>query len=210
MKQFLFLSAAASIILSASQLTADEVEPGFTALCDGKTWDGWKASTDHTNTWKLEDGAFVTRGETAHLYYVGDVAPFTNFDLKVDVMTEPGSNGGIYFHTAYQEKSWPRQGIECQVDNSHADPKRTGSLYDVVNVYKTLATDNKWYTEEIIVQGKTVTVKIDGVNLVQYTEPRGAQPGLQYTRVLGSGTFALQAHDPKSVVRYKNIRVKKL
>jgi hypothetical protein len=27
---------------------------------------------------------------------------------------------------------------------------------------------------------------------------------------LGEGMFALQAHDPKSVVRYKNIRVKRL
>ena len=97
--------------VSASAVMAADVEPGFTLLCDGKSFDGWKASTDHTDTWKIEDGALVTRGGRCHLYYVGDETPFKNFELKVDVMTEPGSNGGIYFHTKYQETDWPKFGF---------------------------------------------------------------------------------------------------
>jgi hypothetical protein len=209
MKRDLFLIITAGAIIASASVLAAEVEPGFTLLCDGTSFDGWKASIDHTNTWKLEDGAFVTRGETAHLFYVGDPKPFTNFDLKVDVMTDHGANGGIYFHTHYQEKGFPKFGFECQVDNTHADWKKTGSLYDVVNIAKSPAQDDKWWTEEVIVQGKKITVKIDGEKLLEYTEPPGAQPGA-YTRKIADGTFALQAHDPKSVVRYKNIRVKRL
>ena len=200
---------AGALAAAAGAVTAAEVEPGFTLLCDGTTFEGWKTSIDHPDTWKVEDGAFVTRGQTAHLFYVGDPVPFTNFDLKVDVMTDPGANGGIYFHTKYQEKGFPKFGFECQVDNTHSDWKKTGSLYDVVNIAKSPAQDNKWWTEEVIVQGRKITVKIDGQILLEYTEPLGAQPG-DYTRKLASGTFALQAHDPKSVVRYKNIRVKRL
>jgi Domain of Unknown Function (DUF1080) len=207
MKQILLF---ASVLGLLSRAMAADVEEGFIALSDSNGFEGWKSSIDHPNTFKFEDGAFVTRGETAHLYYVGDKAPFTNFDLKVDVMTEPGSNGGIYFHTQYQERSWPKYGFECQVDNTHSDWKKTGSLYDVVNIAKSPAQDNKWYTEEVIVQGKKITVKVDGQTVLEYNEPPGAQPGPQYTRKIASGTFALQAHDPKSVVRYKNIRVKKL
>jgi len=210
MKQNLLLTIiAAALTASGGAVMAADVEPGFTLLCDGTTFDGWKATTDHTDTWKIEDGAFVTRGQTAHLFYVGDPVPFTNFDLKVDVMTDPGANGGIYFHTKYQEKGFPKFGFECQVDNTHSDWKKTGSLYDVVNIAKSPAQDNKWWTEEVIVQGRKIMVKIDGQILLEYTEPLGAQPG-DYTRKLASGTFALQAHDPKSVVRYKNIRVKRL
>jgi hypothetical protein len=201
---------AIALIVGSHQLALSQVEPGFTLLSDGKTFNGWKATTDHTNTWKIEDGAFVTRGETAHLFYVGDEAPWTNFDLKVDVMTDHGANGGIYFHTQYQERGFPKYGFECQVDNTHTDWKKTGSLYDVVNVAKSPAEDSKWWTQEVIVQGRKVTVKIDGQILLEYTEPRGAEAGQQYTRKLSSGTFALQAHDPKSVVRYKNIRVQRL
>ena len=52
--------------------------------------------------------------------------------------------------------------------------------------------------------------KINDQILFEYTQPLGAQPGKDFTRVLDEGTFALQAHDPNSVVRYKNIRVKRL
>jgi hypothetical protein len=210
MKRYsLLLLAAVACLPVVAQSTQAEVEEGFTLLCDGKSFDNWKSSIDHPNTWKIEDGAFVTRGETAHLFYVGDLAPFTNFDLKVDVMTDHGANGGIYFHTKYQERSFPKYGFECQVDNTHSDWKKTGSLYDVVNIAKAPAEDGKWWTQEVIVKGRKITVKIDGQTLLEYTEPPGAQPG-DYTRKLAYGTFALQAHDPKSVVRYKNIRVKRL
>src|SRR5437899_11659138 len=207
-KLFLAFTATAVLTLTTS-LMAEDVESGFVSLCDGKTFNGWKSSTDHPDTWKIEDGAFVTRGQTAHLFYVGPLAPFTNFDLKVDVMTDLGANGGIYFHSQYQERGFPKYGFECQVDNTHSDWKKTGSLYDVVNIAKSPAQDDKWWTEEVIVKDNKITVKIDGQILLEYTEPPGAQPG-QYTRKIASGTFALQAHDPKSVVRYKNIRVKKL
>lgn len=201
-----FLSLLASAVLAS----AAGVEPGFVALFDGKTFNGWRMATENTNTWKIEDGALVTRGDRCHLFYVGDPKPFKNFELRVDVMTEPGANGGIYFHTRYQPSGWPKYGFECQVNNSHSDWKRTGSLYDVVNVRESAAKDNEWYTQTIIVQGNRVTVKVNDKVVVDYTEPPDKKPGADFTRKLDEGTFALQAHDPKSVVRFKNIRVKRL
>jgi Domain of Unknown Function (DUF1080) len=192
------------------RLAVAESEKGFVNLFDGKTFAGWQTASEHTNTWKIEDGALVTRGDRCHLFYVGDEKPFKNFELKVDVMTERSSNGGIYFHTKYQESGWPKEGFECQVNVSHSDWKKTGSLYDVVNLGNTPAKDNEWWTQDILVQDNKVTVKINDVIVLEYTEPGGAQPGKSFTRKLDAGTFALQAHDPKSVVRYKNIRVKRL
>src|SRR5690242_4140454 len=204
-----FVSALTLLAAGALQASA-ATEAGFVSLFDGKSFDGWKPAVEHSNTWKIEEGALVTRGERCHLFYVGDEKPFKNFELKVDVMTEPHSNGGIYFHTRYQESDWPKYGFECQVNVSHSDWKKTGSLYDVVNVPGSPAKDNQWWTQHIIVQGRKVTVKINDQILLEYTQPLGAQPNKDYTRVLDQGTFALQAHDPKSVVHYKNIRVKRL
>lgn len=197
-------------LLSVAAAQAQDSEAGFVPLMDGQTFAGWKAATENPGTWKLEDGAFVTRGPRSHLFYVGDGVPFKNFELKVEVMTEPGANGGIYFHTKYQETGWPKGGFETQVNNTQSDWKKTGSLYDVANVGFAAAEDNKWWTQHIIVEGNTVTVKVDDRTVVQYKEPPGAQAGANFERKLGSGTFALQAHDPKSVVRYRNIRVKRL
>jgi hypothetical protein len=195
---------------TASQLLAADDESGFKPLMDGKTFDGWKMAVENQSTWKIEDGAFVAQGNYCHLYYVGDEKPFKNFHLKAEVMTEPNSNGGIYFHTKYQEKGWPKGGFECQVNNTHGDWIKTGSLWGIVNVGVSLAQDRKWWTQEIIVEGNKVTVKIDGKKFLEYVEPAGAQAGKDYERKLSEGTFALQGHDPKSTVRYKNIRVKRL
>jgi len=209
-KNLLLILTAGTLLGTTTRILADEAEPGFISLSDGKTFNGWKMSEENQDTWKIEDGAFVTHGKTCHLYYVGDKQPFKNFHLKVDIMTDPVSNGGIYFHTKYQEKSWPRGGFECQVNNTHGDWIKTGSLWGVVNVGASFAQDNKWWTQEIIVKGRTVQVLIDGKKFLEYVEPLGAQANPDYERKLSEGTFALQAHDPKSVVRYKNIRVKKL
>jgi hypothetical protein len=198
------------VLATSSKCFSAEKEEGFVSLFDGKTLKGWKPATEHSQTWKIEDGALVARGERCHLFYVGDPKPFKNFELKAEVMTEPGSNGGIYFHTKYQESGWPKYGFETQVNNTHTDWKKTGSLYDVVNVAESAAQDNQWWTQDIIVQGNHVTVKINGKTVVDYAEPADKKPGTDFTRKIDEGTFALQAHDPKSVVRYKNIRVKRL
>ena len=211
MKRNLLLALTATGLLTATTgLAADEVEAGYTSLSDGKTFEGWKTAEENKGTWTIQDGAFVAHGNRCHLYYVGDPKPFKNFDLKVDVMTDPVSNGGIYFHTKYQPEGWPKAGFECQVNNTQSDPIKTGSLYALVNIFKSPAEDGKWWTQEIIVKGNSITVLVDGKRVLQYNEPAGAQPGKDYARKLDEGTFALQGHDPKSVVRYKNIRVKRL
>jgi len=197
-------------VLASFSVVAAEAEEGFVSLFDGMTFTGWQKATENSNTWKIEDGALVAHGDRCHLFYVGDPKPFKNFELKAEVMTEPGSNGGIYFHTKYQPSGWPKYGFETQVNNTHTDWKKTGSLYDIVNVRESAAVDKKWWTQDIIVQGNHVTLKIDGKTVVDYTEPADQKPGTDFTRKLDQGTFALQGHDPKSIVRYRNIRVKRL
>jgi hypothetical protein len=206
MKTFLI----SSILALATSILAADTEEGFVQIFDGKTFNGWKIGDADAKSWRIEDGAFVAQGLRSHIYYVGDAKPFKDFELKVDVMTQPGSNGGIYFHTKYQETGWPKAGFECQVNVSQSDWIKTGSLYGLVNMALTPAQDNKWWTQHIIVKGNQVTVKIDGKTVLEYNEPPGAQPGTEYERKLNEGTFAFQAHDPKSVIRYKNVRVKRL
>ncbi len=209
MKLTSLFAAALGLTITAS-LHSAETEEGFKTIFDGKTFDGWKIGDESAKSWRIEDGAMVAQGNRSHAFYVGDEQPFRNFEFKVDVMTEPGSNGGIYFHTKYQESGWPKAGFECQVNVSQTDWIKTGSLYGLVNMALTPSQDNKWWTQHIIVKGNKVTVKIDGKTVLEYNEPAGTQPGKDFARKLDSGTFAFQAHDPKSVIRYKNVRVKRL
>jgi hypothetical protein len=147
------------------------------------------------------------------LFYAGDVKNhnFRDFEFKAKVMTKPGANSGIYIHTKYQEDGWPSQGYEVQVNNSQQDWKRTGSPYGIVDIKENSAKDNEWYTEYIKVEGKRIIVKINDTVVVDYTQPE--QPKREegeVNRILGGGTFALQGHDPGSIVYYKDIMVKPL
>lgn len=209
MKRILLITLALTVA-GVRINAAEKTEEGFTPLMDGKTFDGWKTAEENKGTWKIVEGAFVANGPRCHLYYEGDGKPFKNFHLKVEVMTEPNSNGGIYFHTRYQPEGWPKGGFECQVNNTHSDWIKTGSLYGIANTGLTAAQDKKWWTQEILVEGNKVTVSVDGKKVLQYVEPARAQAGNEFARKLGEGTFALQGHDPGSTIRYKNIRVKRL
>jgi len=182
------------------------------SLFNGKSLTGWKVG-DNAATFSADSGMIIVHGNTAHLFYDGDVMnhQFKNFEFKADVKTMPGANSGIYFHTAFQQGGWPAQGYEVQVNNSHTDWRRTGSLYGIEDVKEVYVKDNEWFTEYIRVQGKKITIKINDKTVVDYTEPENLQrPAGQEKRALSSGTFALQGHDPKSIVYFKNIMVKPL
>jgi hypothetical protein len=199
-------------MLSCATAQKEGGNSGWISLFDGKTLNGWKVG-ENASTFQVENGAIVANGPVAHLFYNGSVKnhDFRNFEFKADVMTTPGSNAGLYFHTAYQEKSWPEKGYEVQVNNSHEDWRRTGSLYAVQDVKDVYVKDNEWYTEHIIVKDKHVTVKINDRVVVEYDEPQDLQrPDDMKNRRLSSGTFAIQGHDPQSKVYFKNIMVKPL
>ena len=205
---------ALSFMLAAAP--AVFAQDGFIQLFNGKDFTDWKVS-GAKETFTIKDGALVANGAVAHAFYDGPVNnhDFKNFELMVDVMTLPGSNGGVYFHTAYQETGFPRKGFEVQVNNTHTDPIKSGSLYHVKDVGKEviegITKDNEWFTEHIIVNDKTVVIKLNGKEVVNWTQSPDWNGGREGPgRALDHGTIALQGHDPKSTVHYKNIRIKPL
>ncbi|MEQ8790414.1 MAG: DUF1080 domain-containing protein [Pirellulaceae bacterium] len=216
MKHLALIVISLSLLQSATTEAAEKDKAaetsndGWVQMFDGKSLDGWKAS-ENQETWKIEDGVLVCHGPRSHLFYVGDDKPFVNFEFEADVMTTPGSNAGIYFHTRYQEEGWPRYGFEAQVNNTHKDPKKTGSLYAVKNVDEAPAKDGEWFTEQITVRGNRIVIKVNDKTLVDYTQPEGQEAfSEQFERRLGKGAFALQGHDPDSKVYFKNLRVRRL
>jgi hypothetical protein len=201
------------VLVLAVSGNAQSSEQGWISLFDGKSLEGWKVS-GNAGTFSVRDGAIVAHGPFSHLFYVGPVyyGDFKDFELKVDVRTEPEANGGVFFHTQYQEKGLVAKGFEVQVNNSDStDPLRTGSLYKMQNVTEAPAKDGQWFTLHVVVEGKRVTVDVGGRKLVDWTEPNRPQPPSDRPgRVLSSGTFALQGHDERSTVYYRNIYVKPL
>lgn len=202
---FLFFGACSTV----KQVQKDN---GWIDLFDGKSLDGWKAS-ENPETFAVENGMIVVHGPRAHLFYEGPLMnhDFKDFELRVRVMTTAGSNSGIFIHTQYQENGWPSKGYEIQVNNSHTDWRRTGSLYAVQDVKEVYVKDNEWYTEYISVKGKRIVIKINDKTVVDYTEPDNvAQLPDRAQKHLSNGTIALQGHDPASKVFFKEVKVRSL
>jgi len=215
MKRFTLLVLGVAAFGASSAVSAQD----WVALQDGKSLAGWKAA-ERPESWVVEDGVFVSRGERSHLFYVGNVAKhdFRNFEFQAEVMTSPGANSGIYVHTKWQGPGWPEAGYELQVINSnppaekmngYIEHKMTGSIYAVRNTWVAPARDDEWFNYRIRVVGKTIQTFIDDQLICEYAEPENPfRPDDKKGRLLGSGTFALQAHDPSSVVKYRNMKVK--
>ncbi len=207
----LLLSLGLTCVLSAGS--------AWISLFDGETFTGWKPN-ENPNTWWVENGEMVCRGERSHLFYVGDVADhdFINFELSLDVKSKPHSNSGVYVHTQWQDEGWPAAGYEAQVWNTtvrypdgYTEHKMSGSIYAVQNVWKAVVADNEWYNFRIKVTGNRIRTYINGELIADYSEPEQVyREEDKPLRFLSSGTFALQGHDPGSQVHFKNIKVKVL
>ena len=204
-------------LLTAGVTLADhhEDKDGFIELFNGKDLTGWKIN-ESPDSWSVVEGELICKGPRSHLFYAGEVnkADFKDFEVKLKVLTKPKANAGFYFHTKFQKDGWPKKGFEAQINATHSDPKKTGSLYGVRNVMNDAPhKDGEWFDYHITVKGNTITIKVNGKTTVEYTQPEGGPTKKEkggFDRVLSSGTFAIQCHDPGSEVRFKSITVKPL
>ena len=122
-----------------------------------------------------------------------------NCEFKAEALTKPKANSGMYFRTAFGPR-FPK-GYEAQVNNSHRDPVRTGSLYNFVKVLDQLVKDDVWFTQHIIADGNHIIIKVNDKVVVDYVDEKNT-----YTK----GYLALQQHDPGSEVHYRNLMMRVL
>lgn len=211
-----FMSGCTAEDESASNETTNEemAEAGevdsneWVTIWDEETFENWRAS-ENPDSFKIEDGKIVVDGPRAHLFYEGPVADanFDNFELRAEVYTYPEANSGIFFHTEYQEEGWPAKGYEAQINATHSDPRKTGSLYGVNDIMNDAPhNDNEWFDYYIKVEGNDITFEVNDETVMEFTEPDDREGDIS----LSSGTIALQAHDPNSRIYFRNIEVREL
>ena len=202
-----FVGAMTALGLSAA-------DDGWVELFDGRSLEGWRPS-ENKSSWKVVEGQLAAQGPRSHLFYTGPVhgADFRNFELEVEALTRPACNSGVYFHTAYQERDFPSKGFEIQINNTATGERaKTGSLYDLRNLYKQFVPDDRWFKIHAAVRGRNVQIRLNGILVVDYTEPVPPviPDGPAKGRYLDRGTFALQCHNDGSQARFRSVRVRPL
>lgn len=194
-------------ILWALGLKAGDATPGlkkpaneFVPLFDGKTLSGWSPNQRDDDKkeaeWEIiEGGILAVKGQHGHLFSPKE---YENFHYKADAKINDGGNSGMYFR-AKKGKSWP-EGFEAQVNSTHTDTVRTGSLYNIKKVFEPLVPPDTWFTQEVIAYGNHIIIKVNGKITADEVVPKAFE----------RGRFAFQFHDPTCRVQFKNVMVREL
>jgi hypothetical protein len=206
---------AAVVLCSAAPLRAQN---GWVTILDAKSFKDWKvapesprARVEETATekrvvagdslrdgkWTFKDGVLHGEGGVSHIFSPrGD---YENFVYSAEIKIKNWGNSGQYFRTAFGN-GFPN-GYEAQVNSTHADPVRTGSLYGFAKVLDRLVPPDTWFTQEITAVGNHITIKVNGKTTVDFVDEKRSHT---------KGHFAFQQHNLGSEVWIRNVRVKEL
>ncbi len=135
---------------------------------------------------------------------VASGASFENFVFKGQALTQEGAEAALLFHSDGES------GYEITIRNGAQDGSiKTGSLRSVRNLYRSLAQDGEWFDFEVAVRGKNVAVKINGVDVVCYTEPAAPyREAAHATKLIGRGKVVVKG--VQGSVAFRNLSVEAL
>jgi hypothetical protein len=189
---------------------ADDSPGGWVSLFDGSTLSGWEAiqlNPNKPSKWEVVDGAMVGTGEASMLF--SPKGEYKNFKFRAEIKINDHGNSGMYFRT--KKGASFSDGYECQINATHRDPIKTGSIYTMVHLFDTSnpPPPDEWFTQEVEVQdvdfrGKMVTrirVSVNGKRLFEFND---------FDQTFKEGHFAFQQHDPGSKVHIRKIEVMEL
>jgi len=177
---------------------AVDSQDGFVPLFNGRDLTGWNVYPEGTGNWKVEDGLLIGSGPASYLFSKrGD---YQNFRFRVEVQINDHGNSGQFFRTQFGP-GFPK-GYEAQINSTHGDPVKTGSLhgFEETAVREMLVPPGEWFTQEVLAIGNHLVIKVNGKTTVDYnvTDPN---------KFYSQGHFALQQHDPGTVVKFRKIEV---
>jgi hypothetical protein len=195
-----------SILIAAGQAPA---RPSWTPLFNGKDLSGWRNNGDER--WVVDQGTILCESTANKYGYLTTEKKYGNFDLRLKFKGEAEGNSGVFVHcriTGIDPHHGPDiEGMQVEVDPGKG--KHTGGLYESGGrgwvAMPTAEGENalkpgEWNNLELSVQGPHVTTYLNGVRVVDYTDPSP-----KFTE----GVIALQIHTGGGVkMRWKDIEIK--
>ena len=193
-------------------------EDGWVTILDAKSFTDWKVAPEspkshveesatekkvvagdslHDGRWTFQDGVLHGEGGVSHIFSPrGD---YENFSYRAEIKISDKGNSGQYFRTEFGN-GFPN-GYEAQVNSTHTDPVRTGSLYGFVKELDMLVPPDTWFTQEVTAVGNHIVIKVNGKTTVDYVDEKNTHT---------KGHFAFQQHNLGSEVWIRNVQVKEL
>jgi hypothetical protein len=206
---------AAMLCVAAAPIQRQD---GWVTILDANSFKDWKVAPDKPSSrveetatekrvvagdslrdgrWTFKDGVLHSEGGVSHIFSPrGD---YENFVERAEIKIKDRGNSGQYFRTTFGN-GFPN-GYEAQVNSTHTDPVRTGSLYGFVKVTDMLVPPDTWFTQEVTAVGNHIVIKVNGKTTVDYVDTKNTHT---------NGHFAFQQHNLGSEVWIRNVQVKEL
>lgn len=187
-----------------AKVVAKKNDDGKVTQYVGETKDGKEIPL-----WTVKDGTLVGSGPHSHLFTERD--DFTDFQYRIEAKINDKGNSGQYFRTKL-EAGFP-SGYEAQINATGGDAIKTGSLYpdgrtklpmfkkDITVMNHAPNKPDEFFTQEVIAKGNHIQIFVNGKKTVDFEDPN---------KTYMKGRFALQGHDPGTVVTFKKVEYKPL
>lgn len=203
-----FLTSAFLVLLSWASLPPAE-KNGWVPLFNGKDLGGWHAYG--AEKWLVDEGTILGESTAGKYGYLATEKTYRDFALRLHFKCETEENSGVFFHSHITGES-PQTGPDIQGMQVEVDPRRhTGGLYESGGrgwvalpspEGERVVKPTDWNDLEVIVEGPHIVTRLNGVQIVDYTDP---------TPKFKDGVIALQIHTGGGVkVRWKDLYIKEL
>jgi PKD repeat protein len=184
-------------------------DEGYRSLFDGTaaSLEGWRHSGP--GSFALQDDCTIMSAGGLGLLSFGE--EFNAYSLKLDWKVTGDDNSGVFVgYPDPGEDPWVavNQGYEIQIDATDADDRTTGSVYtfqaaDLAARDGALNPPGEWNNYEIVVQGQTIKVYLNGVLINDFVSTDPA-------RDLTQGFVGIQNHGDGDDVFFRDIQLKEI
>ncbi|GIW99159.1 MAG: hypothetical protein KatS3mg111_2492 [Pirellulaceae bacterium] len=219
------------LLLVTCQIAAGQTEEGYVELFNGQDLNGWKGNP---KLWSVEDGAIVGRTTSEdpiefNTFLIWNEGTVADFELQLDYRIEDGNSGIQYRSKVLDDEQFIVGGYQADIDTTlrytginyeergrgilaergqrvtidASGNKHVEQFGDPAELAKHIHSDG-WNHYRIVAQGNRLRHFVNDVlmsEVIDQQAPHASQEGV----------LALQLHrGPAMVIRFKNIRLKKL
>ncbi len=206
-----FLLFSAVCLLSVFGLAQEKHKrPGedWISLFNGKDLAGWQKVGKES--WTVEDGLIHGKGLTEDYGYLETDKPYKDFQLSLRFKCVADGNSGVFFHSAFKPGTADvTQGMQFEIDCTMMH--HTGGVYAEEGGHWVVwpAPENEgvvrmgdWNDYLVEVDGNRYRSRLNGVQMIDFTDPKPGAP---------DGTIALQLHSGgQGNMQFKDIWVRDL
>tara|TARA_B100001142_G_C14347433_1_gene660630 strand:- start:5833 stop:6423 length:591 start_codon:yes stop_codon:yes gene_type:complete len=192
----MFLKIIFSIIINI--LSQDDT----ISLFNGKNLDGWKVYG--TEKWYVDNGELICEsGPDKEYGYLATTNEYKNFILNLEFYQQSDGNSGVFFRSSIEGVIISGWQVEVAPPGNNSggiyESYGRGWLVKPDPKYDNIIKMQSWNLMKIMVDGDNVKTWINGIEMVDITDPFIGD---------ANGSIALQIHDGGGIkVRWRNLEL---